>query len=236
MRGNQQRRVPVPSQCRTLFGFLGLDIDGFPRLAVVPHKTTILPLRINGVGIIRIHSRFEPVAKDGHKPVAIADAMLVVGARGTSLGGIVLRPTIDVVKRFVVGYRHFVELGDRQICLVIVRFASIPGLVQTTIATDDQVILVCRIDDDGVVVDMLVLFPQRLERFAAILADHHHRIERIDSVRIVRAADNFVVVLGAARDIAAHLLPGFTSVGTAEKTTFAFSRFDDRINNLRIHR
>ena len=97
-------------------------------------------------------------------------------------------------------------------------------------------ILVCRIDDDGVVVDMFVLFPQRLERFAAILADHHHRIERIDSVRIVRAADNFVVVLGAARDIAAHLLPGFTSVGTEEKTTLAFSRFDDRINNLRIHR
>ena len=162
--------------------------------------------------------------------------MLVVGARGTSLGGIVLRATIDVVKRFVVGYRYFVELGDRQICLVIVSFASIPGLVQTTIAADDQVILVCRIDDDGVVVDMLVLFPQRLERFAAILADHHHRIERIDSIRIVRAADNFVVVLWAARDIAAHLLPGFTSVGTAEKTTLAFSRFDDRINNLRIHR
>ncbi len=89
-------------------------------------------------GFVGIDHRVEAVAEDRHEPVAVANAVNVVGARGASLGRVVLRAAVNVVEGRVVVDRDFVELGDRQVLGVTVRLAAVPRLIKPAVAADDR--------------------------------------------------------------------------------------------------
>ncbi len=171
MRAEDERRIPVPAQRRAAFGFLRLDVDPLARAAIVAHQPAILPLRINDIRIRWVDHRVEPVAEDGHEPVAVANAVNVIGPRGPSLGCVVLSAAIDVVEGSVVVDRDLVKLGDRQVLGVAVGLAAVPGLVQPAITADDQVVGIPRVDPERVIVDVLPPLPQRAKRLAAVLGD-----------------------------------------------------------------
>ena len=171
-------------------------------MAVVPHQAAVLPLGIDDVRIRGVDHRVEAVAEDGDEPVAVANAVHVVGARRSSLGGVVLGAAVDVVEGRVVVDGDLVELGDRQVRGVAVGLAAIPGLVQSAIAADDQVVRILGIDPEGVIVDVLPALAQRPERLAAVLGDLEQRVHRVDAVEDVGVGDDLLVVLRAGGDVA----------------------------------
>ena len=82
-----------------------------------------------------------------------------------------------------------------------------PCFVEATIAADDQVALVIRIDVQRMVVNVLVAFAEPREAAATVFRNLHVRVERIDAIELVRAGEDFLVVLRAAGNVAAAFAP-----------------------------
>ena len=87
MWADQDRSVPIEP-----FGFLirsglWLNINDLASLAVPTYQVTLLPFRVNDIRVGRVCRRLVAVGEDGHVPVAIADAGLVVRAARSLLSG-----------------------------------------------------------------------------------------------------------------------------------------------------
>ena len=89
------------------------DTYAFSRLTIIANQSTILPLRIDRIGIFRIDRWIESITKHRDEPITVANPVDIVGARGSTLRGIVLRSAVDVVERFIIGDGDFVKLSDR---------------------------------------------------------------------------------------------------------------------------
>ena len=112
MRTHQNRGVPVKALVVFPFSGLRFDIDDFARGAVGADQVALLPLRIHNVRVARFSSRLVSVAKERHKPIGVANAVDVGGARGATVRIIILRAAVDIVERLRVVDRHFIVLRD----------------------------------------------------------------------------------------------------------------------------
>ncbi len=165
--------------------------------------------------------------------------MLPERARRAAEGEVVLGAAVDVVERLAVVDRHLVELHGRQIRLPGPALAAVEGLVDAAVAADDEVIRAFGVDPERVVVDVLVPFADLRERGAGVLGDHQEDVHRVDAPRLLRIGDDLVVVLRAARDVGALLLPALAAVGRAEEAALALGRLDhgvDPVGSRRSHR
>ena len=68
---------------------------------------------------------------------------------------VVLRASVDVVKREIVIHYNIVKLGDRQIRFEIPIGTSIKAFINATVAAYKYVIGVVRVDPNSMVIDML---------------------------------------------------------------------------------
>ena len=62
VRADDERRVPIPAEGRIALGGLRLDGDALAGALVEAHDAGVLAGGVNGVGILRIDARVEPVA------------------------------------------------------------------------------------------------------------------------------------------------------------------------------
>ena len=236
VRTDQQRRIPVPHD-RWLLGSLSrLDVGVLAALAVVPHQPTVLPLRVDKVRIGRVDHRLVTIAADRHKPVFVGDAGATGRARRTAHRVVVLRAAVDVVEGLRLVSADSVELRERQVLFEVPVGTAVPRVKQATIATNQQVVWIARINPQRMVIDVAMLVADVAPRLAAIARTRRVGIEAIDSVFVVRVTKQFVVVLRARRDLVADLAPALAAIERTERAALAALRFDNRVEHVGVRR
>ena len=235
MRADDQRGIPIPPGRIFSLSYLWLDGCDFPALPVVTDKHAILRNAVDDVRILGVDSRLEAVAAGDNEPIAVANPVDVVGARGAALSTVVLSAAVDVVEREAVVDSDSVELCDRQVGLVVVVLASVPGFIKPAVATEEQVIRAVREESHCVVVDVLPALSQAVERLTAVFAYLDIKIHRVDTVQLIRIGIDFLEVHRVCAHVTALLVPALALVfGTEEAACFTF-RFDQSIDDIRIN-
>ena len=199
------------------------------------HQSTVLPLAIHGVRIGGIDLHREAVTEHHHLPVGVRHTMHGAVARRTAEGRIVLRAAVHAIERLAVVHRHLVELRQRKVRKEIPARRLVERFVQPTVAANEIVVRVTRIDPDHMVVDMLVLLAQPTERPARIVADHVVRIHQIHSIGVVRIRRDFGIVQ-ATRARVAHPAPARANVRRAEHAALFICCLHHRIDHVRVFR
>src|SRR5258708_1382569 len=115
IRADNKGRVPVPALRHFTFAFLGLYAEAFAGGFVETHNRAVLRFGVNGVGIFRVNQRTEAAASLSDEPILADDAGDVPRAGRAAGRIVVLRATVDKVKRFGGGDRHVVKLTGGQI-------------------------------------------------------------------------------------------------------------------------
>jgi len=90
-----------------------------------------------------------------YKPVSVDDPRSVARARWPAERIIILRAAEHVVERCRVVDRDVIELGHRKIRFEVPIATAIPALIDAAVAADKIMIIVCRIDPNLVIVDVL---------------------------------------------------------------------------------
>ena len=149
------------------------------------------------------------IPENGDHPVGVSDTVPVVRTRGSVLSRVVLRAADDVVERLVVVHGDFIELGHGQVRNELPVRAQVPALVQSAVATSQQVVGVVRVEHQRMVVDVLVQLTHFSKSFATVFGDLHTDVHVIDAIEFVRARENFLVVMRtrASGGVVALLLP-----------------------------
>src|SRR5205823_2423191 len=153
---DDEGRVPVPADWFLVRLRLRLDVHSLARLQVEALQVAVLRLGVYGRRVLRIGAALETVPARRDEPIGVGDAMLRPRSRRPAEGEVVLGAAVDVVKGERVVDVELVELGDREVGEELVVLAAIEALVQTTVATDEEVLGIVGIDPDDVVVDVLV--------------------------------------------------------------------------------
>jgi len=151
-------------------------------------------------------------------------------------GGVVLGAAVDVVEGEVIVRGGLVELGHRQVGHEAPVAAAVPALVNAAVIAVDQVVGVVRVDPQGVVVHVLAVAAHALERGAAVIGHLHPGVHGVDAVDVLRIGDDLIVILGAARDVVAALVPGGAGVGAAVEAALVTGGFDDGVDHVGVGR
>ena len=80
--------------------------------------------------------------------------------------------------------------------------AAVEADINAAVAAYDEMVRVVRIDPDRVVVDVARFTAEAFEAGAAVFAHGGEGVQRIDSIRVLRVHDDFVVVEGRCRGAA----------------------------------
>src|SRR6266853_6486226 len=164
MRADDKRRVPIPAQRIFVASDLGLNAHSFTRALVVAHDVAALQLGINRVWIFRIDLSAKTVATLSYEPVGVHDAGGVAGARWPTERVIVLRAAKHIIEgRGVVG-GDVIELRDGQVALEKPIRAAVVTLIDASVAADQIMIVICWVDPEFVIVDVLGPFAQPSQR------------------------------------------------------------------------
>ena len=234
MRGNDERRVPVPARRRPALLFLRLNADAFAGALVVAHEDAVLQLGVDRVGILGIDPRDETVAALGDEPVLVQDAVLRSGARRSAERIVVLQPAVDVVERHRVVHVHVVVLRERQVLEEHPGRRAIERTVEPAVVADHHVVRIRRIDPDDVVVDVHVSLSQRVHRLAAVVGHLKDHVGNVDAVDVLRIGVDVAVVHRAGVVLRA-LLPGDAVVGGAEDAALTIGRLHVRVEDVGLH-
>ena len=196
----------------------------------------MLRLGIDDVLVGGINHGLETIAFQGDEPVGIDDAVGGARARRPADRVVVLSPAVDVVKRRGIVQPDLVELRQRQIAEPLPGAAAVKTLIDAAIATGQQVVGVVGINPQHVIVDVLVLLANPTHGLAAVVADLHpgvHRVEAIDHLGICK---QFVVVLPTAGHIVGALFPVLAGIGGPVQTAILASGVHHRVDRVRIGR
>ncbi len=191
---DNERRVPVPAQRIFTSAWLRLNADTLARAFVETHQTAVLKFGVDDVWIFGIHLRSKTITAVGHEPVGVDDPRSTTRTRWTTKAEVVLRAAINVVERFVVVGGDVVKLSHRKILFEVPRGAAIPTLVNPTIAANQIVIGVLRIDPDVMIVDVLVSLAETTNSATAVVRDHRKHIHDVDAIYVLRIGNDARVV------------------------------------------
>ncbi len=236
VRADDQRAVPVPLQRVFARRLARLNVDNLAAPPIVAHQSAVLPLAIDNVGVFRINRRLKAVAPHRAEPFFIGDPRRALRPRRAAERVVVLRPAIDVIKRRAVIDGHAIELRDRQVPLVRPVGGAIEALIDAAVAADEQIVRIVRVDVERVIVNVAILVRHAGERLAPVVRHLHERVKRINPIRVLRVAHQFVVILRAAGVVVAHLRPRLAAIGRAKEAAVFVLRLDDRINDVRVRR
>ena len=145
MRADQKRRIPVEPLRLNPLAFDRSNSNPFSAAFIETHQSPILAFRVDCVWIFGINPRMKSVTTIRHEPIGIDDAGGVVGPRRSSNRTVILRSAENVIKGFVVIRCHIVKLGDRQIRMELPIQTLIEAFVNAPVATNQQIIRICRI-------------------------------------------------------------------------------------------
>ena len=157
VRRDDQRRVPVPFVGVLISTWLRGDRKPLAGDAVKPRQAAVLILRINNIGVGRIELRLVAITELGDPPVSIADAVGVGVAGRSAQREIILGAATHIVERIIVVGCDPVKLRCRQVPHMPPGITPVPALVNTAIATDEQMFCVARINPQSVVVHVAIL-------------------------------------------------------------------------------
>ena len=214
MGANKNRRVPV----ETLWGFarcrLGLDVNRLACGDVHTGQVALLPLRVHDVGITRLRRRLVAVATKHDFPVGGANTIHAIGARWAALRVVVLRTAIDVVERFCIIQSQLVVLGDGQVFHVTPGSTEVVALIKATVSAHHDVVLVRRIEHDGVHVAVLVRVCHGRKGLAAVFGFLDRRANQIEAIKGMGAGKQLLVVVRtrSAADGVSALLPARAAI------------------------
>src|SRR5262245_5983578 len=169
MRTDDEWRIPVPPQRIFTAGGLRLNPHTLARSFVEARERAALKLSVNRVRIFRIDLTAKTVASLRHKPVAVDYAGSAAGARRPAETVIILRPSIDIIKRRRVISRDVIELWNGQVVFELPIHTAVVTLVNTSITAHQIMFGVVRIDPDFVVIDVLRSLAETPHRTAAVV-------------------------------------------------------------------
>ena len=235
VRADQKRGIPVEYVRRIARFGARFDIDILTAEAIMSHEPAVLPLTVHDVGVFVVDLRLKTVAAHRDEPVFVR-YRTASGARRRAQRIVVLRSAIDVIERLGIIDADAIELRQRQIRFVLPVRSAVPRLVHTAITPDDHVGGIVRVNPQRVIIDMAVAPLRTRETFAAIGCDHQERIEDVNRIYSMRIAHDLVVVHRCGCRSAVALGPALASISGTEESAFAFLRFDDGIDHIRIRR
>ncbi len=192
---DQNRRIPVKAFRRVTGRRLWLDVDRFAGWQIDSRDIALLPLRIEQIGVARHSGRLMPISAEDHSPIRGTDAVNVVCPRRTSLGIVVLSTAINIVKRLGIVERELVVLRDRKVFHVTPGFTQIEAFVYPAVGSHHDVVGVGRMENDGMHVAVLIRMRHGRERFASILRFLNRRTHQIETIKLMRARVNLLVVM-----------------------------------------
>src|SRR5690606_28371041 len=109
------------------------------------------------VWIHRINLTFKSISCLRYKPIRIGNAAGVNSSRRPAQAEVVLRSSIDVVKRLGIVHRYPVKLGDWKVGLKVPIIRTIKGFVQAAITTYYHVVGIFWINPKAVIVHMALV-------------------------------------------------------------------------------
>ena len=177
-----------------------------------------------------------PVPVEYHLPVGILNAVWVVCARGTALGIVVLRSSVDVVERLGIIHRQLVELSHRQIGDKTPGPGQIEGFIKPAIGSDHQIIRIVLFEGDRMVIRMLVLLAHSVECLSSIVGYLHPHIDQIQSTLLMGRCIEFLIIMrpSGSGNRRRTLFPAVAAVGGTKHTSCAPIQFDGRIDHIRV--
>ena len=214
VRADQDRRIPVDALGLFISGRQRFDVNTLAGAVVVAGQVALLPVCINDVGIGWIRGRLVAIRAQGQVPVFVANANNIIRARWPAEAAVVLRTAKDVVKRFIVVNRHLVKLRYRHIRDKAPGLAKVQALVYAAVIAHQQVVFVAWMKRHRVMVNMLLVGVGPDKILAAVLRDVHVLVHLIDTIELVQARKDFLVVMRprGTRNVIVLFLPGFATV------------------------
>ena len=231
MRADQQGRIPVPAVGLHARSRYRLDGHFFAADPVETRQPPVLGLRVNDVGVAGVDLRLKTIAFLRYKPVRVHNAPVVDRARRPAQGEIVLGSAVYIIEGGGVVYGHAVELRDGQVGLVVPRSGIVPGLVQTAVASHQEVRRVFGIHPKRMVVHVFPRFAYRTERLSAVPGHLSIGVHRIYRVHVVGRSKNFGIIISCRRMVA-HFGPRSPPVLRPVETTALYRGVD----HIRIYR
>ena len=178
------------------------------------------------------------IATQHHFPICCANAVHVVCPRRTTLGVIVLRAAVNVVKRLTVVEGELVILRHRQVFHVSPGRAEVEALIHPAIRPHHDVIGVGGVENDGVHVAVLIGVLHGRKGLAAILGFLNGRPHQIETIKLVWAGEDLLIVVrpGATSHRIGALDPACSAVGRAPHATLPALQLYGCINHVWILR
>src|SRR5574341_617288 len=205
MRAHDERRVPVVTL--RLFGLAWdrRNADALARAFVEARQSAVLAFGIDGVRVFGIDAGGEPVTAVGGEPVGIDDARLAARSGRPAERVVVLRAAVNEIPWRLVIYRDIVELRDRQVGFEMPVRAAIKAFVDATIAANEIIVRVVRINPDRVVVNVFQPLAEWTLRSAAVVRNLKNDVRDVDAINVLRIGDDLAVI-HSLRDARTHPL------------------------------